>query len=149
LSKKNTLAGLRLAFIKLRLRQFVALLPNDYPQGKSADKITRHSRTAFSTAAYLLTHHSNTHSGAHATTGRGQNFCTFPVIDQHGRLRKGVPLVFWTTFLRFRHGRYLAGEPKTPRQIIAYTKKLEPRCGMGARQRGSGHGHYLYCGSLV
>jgi hypothetical protein len=32
--------------------------------------------------------------------------------------------------------------------MVADTKKLEPRCGMGARQHGSGHGHYAYCGSL-
>ena len=70
------------------------------------------------------------------------------MIDQHGWLRNEFRWFFGQHFCGFDTAATLAGELKTSRQIIADTKKLEPRCGMGARQHGSGHGHYFYCGSL-
>jgi len=33
--------------------------------------------------------------------------------------------------------------------ILAAGGKKKPRRGMGARYRGSGHGHYFYCGNFV
>jgi hypothetical protein len=78
-----------------------------------------------------------------------KTFALFPVADQHGRLRKEFRWFFGQHFCGFDTAATLAGELKTSRQIVAGAKKLELRCGMGARQRGSGHGHYFYCGSFV
>jgi hypothetical protein len=78
-----------------------------------------------------------------------KTFALFPVIDQHGRLRNGFRCFFGQHFCGFDTAATLPCELKTSRQIVAAAKKLEPRCGMGVRQRGSGHGHYFYCGSFV
>jgi hypothetical protein len=64
-------------------------------------------------------------------------------------LRKEFRCFFGQHFCGFETAATLAGEFKTSRQIMADTKKLEPRCGVGARQRGSGHGYYFCCGSFV
>jgi hypothetical protein len=78
-----------------------------------------------------------------------KTFALFPVADQHGRLKKEFRGFFSATFCGFESRATLPSELKTSRQIVAGAKKLEPRCGMGARQRGSGHGYYFYSGSFV